>query len=138
MGLFTKLIFITLIIGLVLTGFVKFGSEIQTNSNLDSGTNDYLNSINKSIKNIENIDVKTTNISTGSEDSFAKQYLEAKEYSKSASSMVGVFGDTPNILISTLGLEDQNTSWLTNYFYIGVAVLLFIVFFTTLFGTGRL
>lgn len=134
---FSKIIFITLIIGVFMAGLVQLGSENKENSLLDEGTTEYLSSINSSIQNIENIEVKETNLSTGSEDSFAKQYLEAKAYSESAASIVKVFGDTPNIAIATTGIDTSKAGWLIAYVFIAVAVILFIVFFKTLFGSGR-
>ena len=131
---FSKIIFAILIIGVVFTGFIKLGVEVQSNSNIDTATSTYLSNINTSIQGIESIDMNETSIDLGEEDSFSKQYKEAKLYATTASGLLSTAGDTPDILIKTLDVEDDNNSWFINYITVGVKIVLFLVILFMLFG----
>jgi len=131
---FGKVIFGILMLGIIFTGFVKFGAEIQTNSNLDSGTQQYLTNINSSIQDIEDMELNRTDVSLGEEDSFSKQYKEAKLYAQTASGLLNNAGDTPGILINSLDLEQSNNQWLFNYIYLGMGLMIFLVVLYMLFG----
>ena len=131
---FGKVIFGILLLGVVFSGFVRFGSEIQGNSNLDSGTAEYLANINASIQDVESLQVNQTEVDIGEEDSFSKQYKEAKLYAQSASNLLGTAGDTPDILIKSLNIEQSENQWLFNYIYVGVSLVVFLIVLYMLFG----
>jgi len=131
---FGKVIFGILLLGIIFTGFVKFGAELQDNQNLDSGTSSYLSRINSSIQNIEGMQINQTSVDIGEEDSFSKQYKEAKLYAETASGLLSTAGDTPNILINTLDLEQGQNQWLFNYIYLGISIMIFLVVLYMLFG----
>lgn len=131
---FSKIIFIILIIGVLFTGFIKFGSELSNNNNLDSGTSAYLININSSIQNIQEIQVEQTNISLGTEDSFSKQYKEAKIYANTANGLLQTAGDTPDIMIKTLDINQEENKWFINYLSVGVQIMILIIIVYMLFG----
>lgn len=131
---FGKVIFGILLLGIIFTGFIQFGSEIQGNSNLDSGTTAYLSNLNSSMGNIQNMQINQTDVDIGEEDSFSKQYKEAKLYAQTASGLLNTAGDTPNIIINTLDIEQQENQWLINYIYLGISIMIFLVVLYMLFG----
>lgn len=131
---FSKIIFGILLIGVVFTGFIKLGVEVQGNSNLDTSNTNYLSNINTSIQQIESIDINETSIDLGEEDSFSKQYKEAKLYATTASGLLSTAGDTPDILINTLNVEDENNSWFINYITVAIKIMIFLVILYMLFG----
>ena len=131
---FSKIIFGVLLIGIIFTGFIKFGSELSSNSNLDNRTGAYLLSINSSIQNIENMQLNATDVELGEEDSFSKQYKEAKLYAETASGMLSTAGDTPELLINTLDIEQSENNWFLNYLFLGVKLMIFLVLMYMLFG----
>lgn len=131
---FMKVMFGIIIFGILFTGFIQLGSEISSNSNLNSGTQEYLTSLNSSTQNIQNLQINETDISVGTEDSFAKQYVESKLYAQRASGMLSVVGDTPGILIQASGLETGKAQWFINFIYLGIGILTFGVLMYMLFG----
>lgn len=131
---FSKIIFGILLIGILFTGFIKFGTEIQSNSNLDNTTNTYLSNINSSIQGIESMNLNETNVDLGEEDSFSKQYKEAKLYAQTASGLLNTAGDTPELLVNTVNVKEEGNSWFINYLYLGVKIMIFLVILYMLFG----
>lgn len=131
---FSKIIFAILLVGILFTGFVKFGSEITDNTNLDNGTAVYLSSINESIQNIESLSLNETQVDIGEEDSFSKQYKEAKLYANTASGLLSTAGDTPELLVNTLDVEQEENNWLIDYILLAIKIMLFIVVLYMLFG----
>jgi len=131
---FGKIIFGVLLFGVIFTGFIKFGGEIQGNTNLDINTQTYLSSINESIQGIESIQLNETDVDLGEEDSFSKQYKEAKLYAETASNLLSTAGDTPEVLINTLDVEQTDNAWFINYIVVGVTLMMFLVLLYMLFG----
>lgn len=131
---FGKVIFGVLFIGILFTGFIKLGGEVSNNSNLDSNTASYLANINESIKGIENMELNQTEVDIGEEDSFSKQYKEAKLYAQTASGLLNTAGDTPALLIKTMDIEQSENKWLFDYLYLAIGLLIFLVVLYMLFG----
>jgi len=131
---FSKIIFGILIIGIIFTGFIKFGSEIANNSNLDTNTDVYLGNLNSSIQTIETMELNSTNVDLGEEDSFSKQYKEAKLYANTASGLLSTAGDTPELLINTMDVEQDENNWLIDYIVLGVKIMTFLIVLFMLFG----
>ncbi len=135
MGLtFSKIIFGIVIMGFVLSGFIKFGSDISSNSNLAPDTQVYLSSINSSISGINDMRVNTTVVSVGDKDSFTAQYQEAKEYAKTAQNLLKTGEQTPDILIQTLDIQNDENQWIFNYMKLFVGLIVLIVLIYMLFG----
>jgi len=131
---FMKVIFGVIIFGILFTGFIQVGSEITDNTNLDSGTQEYVQSLNASTQSIQELQINETDVNVGTEDSFAKQYIESKLYAQRASGMLSVVGDTPGILIQASGIETGKAQWFINYIYLGIGILTFSVLMYMLFG----
>lgn len=131
---FGKVIFGVLFIGILFTGFIKLGGEVSNNSNLDSNTASYLANINESIQGIENMELNQTEVDIGEEDSFSKQYKEAKLYAQTASGLLNTAGDTPSLLIKTMDIEQSENKWLFDYLYLAIGLLIFLVVLYMLFG----
>lgn len=131
---FMKVMFGIIILGILFTGFIQVGSDLTNNKNLDPKTEEYLISLNSSTKNIQNLQMEETELEVGTEDSFAKQYIESKSYAQTASQMLSVVGDVPLILIQSSGLETGKSQWFINYIYLGIGLLTFAVIMYMLFG----
>lgn len=131
---FTKVMFGIIIFGILITGFIQVGNDLNGNTNLDSGTQDYLSSLNESTQGIQDLQMNQTDVNVGTEDSFAKQYIESKLYAQRAAGMLSVVGDTPGILIQATGLETGEAQWFLNYIYLGIGILTFAVLMYMLFG----
>ena len=131
---FTKVIFGVILFGIIMTGFVNLGQELSGNKNLDPQTTEYLNSLESSTQDFQNLSINQTNVSVGTEDSFAKQYIESKLFAQRSSEMLSVVGDIPTILIQSLGIDTGESQWLINYIFFAVGILSFSVVMYMLFG----
>jgi len=131
---FTKVIFGVILFGIIMTGFVNLGQEISGNTNLDPQTTEYLNSLESSTQDIQDLSINETDVSVGTEDSFAKQYIESKLFAQRSSQMLSVVGDIPTILIQSLGIDTGESQWLINYIFLAVGILSFAVVMYMLFG----
>ena len=131
---FTKVIFGVILFAIIMTGFVNLGQELSGNTNLDPQTTEYLNSLESSTQDFQNLSINQTNVSVGTEDSFAKQYIESKLFAQRSSEMLSVVGDIPTILIQSLGIDTGESQWLINYIFFAVGILSFAVVMYMLFG----